>query len=209
MARYTKPDCRLCRRELTKLYLKGNRCYSLHCPIEKKAQVPGQHGLSRKKLSEYSLRLREKQKLRRYYGLLESQFRRYFDIASRQREVPTGIRLLQLLEMRMDSVVYRLGFAPSRAAAHQLVSHGHFLVNDRPSNVPSRLLKPGDRLQVKPSSIDIPMLQESLEQSKGRVVSEWLRIEPEIYAAQVLAFPTREQIDAPVQEQLIVEFYSR
>ncbi|MCR4433383.1 MAG: 30S ribosomal protein S4 [Caldiserica bacterium] len=209
MSRYNDPDCRLCRRELVKLYLKGNRCFSLRCPLEKKSQHPGQHGAARKKLSEYALRLREKQKLRRYYGILERQFRRYFDIATRQREIPTGTKLLQLLETRLDNVVYRLGFAPSRSAAHQLVGHGHFLVNGRPTNVSSYSLKPGDVIELKPGSRGIPMVQEGMEQVKGRRIPEWLRLDPDNFRGEVLAMPAREQIDAPVQEQLVVEFYSR
>lgn len=209
MSRYTDPDCRLCRRELVKLYLKGNRCYSLSCPLEKRSQHPGQHGVTRKKLSEYALRLREKQKLRRYYGLLERQFRKCFHLATRQREIPTGTKLLQLLETRLGNVAYRLGFAPSRGAANQLVSHGHFLVNGRPTNIPSYSLKPGDVIELKPGSREIPMVQEGMEQIKGRRVPEWLRLDPENFRGEVLSYPTREQIDAPVQEQLVVEFYSR
>lgn len=209
MSKYNDPNCRLCRRELVKLYLKGNRCFSLKCPLEKKAQHPGQHGAARKKLSEYALRLREKQKLRRYYAVLERQFRRYFDIATKQREIPTGTKLLQLLETRLDNVVYRLGFAPSRSAAHQLVSHGHFLVNGRPTNVPSYPLKPGDVIELKPISRNIPMIQEGMEQVQSRRIPEWLRLDPDNFRGEVLSLPTREQIDAPVQEQLVVEFYSR
>jgi small subunit ribosomal protein S4 len=153
--------------------------------------------------------LREKQKLRRYYGILERQFRRYFDIATRQREIPTGTKLLQLLETRLDNVVYRLGFAPSRSAAHQLVGHGHFLVNGRPTNVSSYSLKPGDVIELKPGSRGIPMVQEGMEQVKGRRIPEWLRLDPDNFRGEVLAMPAREQIDAPVQEQLVVEFYSR
>ncbi len=209
MARYTESECRLCRRELNKLYLKGNRCYSVKCPLEKKSQQPGQHGTSRKKMSEYGIRLREKQKLRRIYGVLERQFLRYFEMATGQREVPTGTRLLQLLETRLDNAIYRLGFASSRPAARQLVSHGHFLVNGRSTNIPSFSVSPGDVVEVKPGSRQIPLIHEGMEQMKGRALPEWLRLDSENMRAEVLSIPTREQIDAPVQEQLIVEFYSR
>ena len=209
MSRYTASECRLCRREVTKLYLKGDRCFSVKCPLEKKAQGPGQHGISRRKLSEFAIRLREKQKLRKIYGILERQFQRYFDSATRQREIPTGTRLLQLLETRLDNVVYRAGFAPSRPAARQLVGHGHMMVNGRSTNIPSFGMRPGDVVEVKAQSRDMAMIQEGVEQTKGRAIPEWMRMDAVNLKIEVVALPVREQIDTAVQEQLIVEFYSR
>lgn len=209
MSRYIGSECRLCRREVTKLYLKGDRCFSVKCPLEKKAQGPGQHGISRRKLSEFAIRLREKQKLRKIYGILERQFQRYFDSATRQRETPTGTRLLQLLETRLDNVVYRAGFAPSRPAARQLVGHGHMMVNGRSTNIPSFGMRPGDVVEVKTQSRDMAMIQEGVEQTKGRAIPEWMRMDAVNLKIEVVALPVREQIDTAVQEQLIVEFYSR
>ncbi|MEI6530293.1 MAG: 30S ribosomal protein S4 [bacterium] len=209
MSRYIGSECRLCRREVTKLYLKGDRCFSVKCPLEKKAQGPGQHGISRRKLSEFAIRLREKQKLRKIYGILERQFQRYFDSATRQREIPTGTRLLQLLETRLDNVVYRAGFAPSRPAARQLVGHGHMMVNGRSTNIPSFGMRPGDVVEVKTQSRDMAMIQEGVEQTKGRAIPEWMRMDAVNLKIEVVALPVREQIDTAVQEQLIVEFYSR
>lgn len=209
MSRYIGSECRLCRREVTKLYLKGDRCFSVKCPLEKKAQGPGQHGISRRKLSEFAIRLREKQKLRKIYGILERQFQRYFDSATRQREIPTGTRLLQLLETRLDNVVYRAGFAPSRPAARQLVGHGHMMVNGRSTNIPSFGMRPGDVVEVKTQSRDMTMIQEGVEQTKGRAIPEWMRMDAVNLKIEVVALPVREQIDTAVQEQLIVEFYSR
>ncbi|MBE3088517.1 MAG: 30S ribosomal protein S4 [Chloroflexi bacterium] len=209
MARYTDANCRLCRRELSKLYLKGDRCFSAKCPIEKKPQLPGQHTISRRKLSEYAIRLREKQKLRRIYGVLEHQFQRYFTMAVGQRAIPTGTRLLQILEARMDNVVFRSGFAPSRPAARQLVNHGHFTVNGRSTNIPSYSLKPGDRIEAKERSKGLSVLKDGIETVKGRSIPQWLHLTPEAMQVIVQSLPLREQIDVPVQEQLIVEFYSR
>ena len=209
MSRYIGSECRLCRREVTKLYLKGDRCFSVKCPLEKKAQGPGQHGISRRKLSEFAIRLREKQKLRKIYGILERQFQRYFDSATRQREIPTGTRLLQLLETRLDNLVYRAGFAPSRPAARQLVGHGHVMVNGRSTNIPSFGMRPGDVVEVKAGSRDMAMIQEGVEQTKGRAIPEWMRMDAVNLKIEVVALPVREQIDTAVQEQLIVEFYSR
>lgn len=209
MSRYIGSECRLCRREVTKLYLKGDRCFSVKCPLEKKTQGPGQHGISRRKLSEFAIRLREKQKLRKIYGILERQFQRYFDSATRQREIPTGTRLLQLLETRLDNVVYRAGFAPSRPAARQLVGHGHMMVNGRSTNIPSFGMRPGDVVEVKTQSRDMAMIQEGVEQTKGRAIPEWMRMDAVNLKIEVVALPVREQIDTAVQEQLIVEFYSR
>jgi small subunit ribosomal protein S4 len=189
--------------------LKGDRCFSVKCPLEKKAQGPGQHGISRRKLSEFAIRLREKQKLRKIYGILERQFQRYFDSATRQREIPTGTRLLQLLETRLDNVVYRAGFAPSRPAARQLVGHGHMMVNGRSTNIPSFGMRPGDVVEVKAQSRDMAMIQEGVEQTKGRAIPEWMRMDAVNLKIEVVALPVREQIDTAVQEQLIVEFYSR
>jgi len=209
LSRYIGSECRLCRREVTKLYLKGDRCFSVKCPLEKKAQGPGQHGISRRKLSEFAIRLREKQKLRKIYGILERQFQRYFDSATRQREIPTGTRLLQLLETRLDNLVYRAGFAPSRPAARQLVGHGHVMVNGRSTNIPSFGMRPGDVVEVKAGSRDMAMIQEGVEQTKGRAIPEWMRMDAVNLKIEVVALPVREQIDTAVQEQLIVEFYSR
>jgi small subunit ribosomal protein S4 len=209
LARYVGSECRLCRRELIKLYLKGDRCFSVKCPIEKKPQLPGMHPISRRKLSEYAIRLREKQKLRRIYGVLERQFQRYFNMATHQRGVPTGTRLLQILETRLDNVLYRSGFAPSRAAARQLVNHGHFKVNGRSTNIPSFSCKSGDVVETKEASRNVAVMKDGIEAVKGRSIPEWLHLTPEAMQVVVQSLPTREQIDVPVQEQLIVEFYSR
>lgn len=208
MARYTGPVCRLCRRENMKLYLKGDRCYSDKCAYERRNYAPGQHGRTRAKLSDYGLRLREKQKLKRIYRLTETQFKRYFKEAERQKGV-TGTNFLILLERRLDNVVYRLGFAQSRAQARQLVRHGHFLVNGKPVDIPSYLLKPGDTVVVHEKSRNIAVINEALEALPRRGVPPWLELRKEHYEGVFKTFPTREEIDIPVQEQLIVEFYSK
>lgn len=208
MARYTGPVCRLCRRENMKLYLKGDRCYSDKCAYERRNYAPGQHGRIRPKLSDYGLRLREKQKLRRIYGLTEKQFKRYFKEADRQKGV-TGTNFLVLLERRLDNVVYRLGFAQSRAQARQLVRHGHFLVNGQVVDIPSYLLKPGDTVIVAENSRSLAVINEALEALPRRGVSPWLELRKEEYEGVFKTFPTREEIDIPVQEQFIVEFYSK
>ena len=209
MARYVGPVCRLCRREGMKLFLKGERCYGEKCAIERRNVPPGQHGKGRKaKLIGYGLQLREKQRVKRMYGVLERQFRRYFETADRKKGI-TGEILLQLLESRLDNVVYRLGFATSRAQARQLVRHGHFLVNDRRADVPSHLLRAGDRVVVKPGSVKNPAIQYAMEEVKGRGIPEWLQLDGAGPSGRLVAIPTREQLGLPVQEQLIVELYSK
>jgi small subunit ribosomal protein S4 len=208
LARYKDPVCRICRREGLKLYLKGDRCYTPRCSVEKRAYAPGQHGQSRKKVSEYGLQLREKQKARRMYGLLEGQFRRYFDKAERQPGV-TGENLLKLLERRLDNVVYRLGLGSSRNEARQLVRHGHFTVNGRKVNIPSFLVKVGDVVAVRAKSKESPRIKELMERAAEQTVPAWLEYDAEPAIARVVSLPVREQIDAPVQEHLIVELYSR
>jgi len=208
MARYTGPSCRLCRREGMKLFLKGERCTSPACAFERRAFPPGQHGRNvQQKLSTYGLQLREKQKLKRIYGLLETQFRRYFEMAERMPG-NTGENLLQLLERRLDNVVYRLGFAPSRKAARQLVSHGHFLVNERKVDIPSYLVSPGDVIRVRDKSRDLAIIHASLRRARGRELP-WLQLDKSRLAGSVLELPKREDIPTPVQERLVVEFFSR
>jgi small subunit ribosomal protein S4 len=209
MARYIGPVCRLCRREGMKLFLKGERCYTEKCAIEKRNLPPGQHGKLRKaKLVGYGLQLREKQKVKRIYGVLENQFRRYFEAADRTRGI-TGETLLQLLERRMDNVIYRLGLATSRAQARQLVRHGHFLVNGRKVDVPSYQLKAGDVVTVRGTSAQAPAIVHAMEEVKGRGIPEWLAFDPAAMTGRIQSLPTRAQINLPVQEQLIVELYSK
>lgn len=208
MARYTEAACRLCRREGEKLYLKGERCYTNKCSVGRRSYAPGQHGQDRKKISEYGLQLREKQKLRRIYGILERQFAGYFALAERKKGI-TGENLLQILESRLDNVVYRLGYATSRKEARQLVRHGHFLVNGKKVNIPSFLVKAGDVISIKESSLDSPKLKEILEDAAGRTVPEWLEADVNNHSGKVKNLPLREQIDIPIQEHLIVELYSR
>jgi small subunit ribosomal protein S4 len=192
-----------------KLFLKGERCYGEKCAIERRNVPPGQHGKGRKaKLIGYGLQLREKQRVKRMYGVLERQFRRYFETADRKKGI-TGEILLQLLESRLDNIVYRLGFATSRAQARQLVRHGHFLVNDRRADIPSYLLRAGDRVIVKPASAKNPAIQYAMEEVKGRGVPEWLEVDGAGPSGRLVAVPTREQLGLPVQEQLIVELYSK
>lgn len=208
MARYTEAICRLCRREGEKLYLKGDRCYTPKCSVGRRSYAPGQHGQDRKKISEYGIQLREKQKLRRIYGILERQFSGYFSLAERKKGI-TGENLLQILESRLDNVVYRLGFGASRKEARQLVRHGHFLVNGKKVNIPSFLLKPGDQVTIKEGSLESLKFKENLEDAAGRTVPEWLELDLASHYGKVKVLPTREQIDVPVQEHLIVELYSR
>ena len=208
MARYVGPVCRLCRREGMKLFLKGERCYTEKCAIEKRNMPPGQHGRLRKaKMVGYGVQLREKQKVKRIYGVLEDQFRRYFEMADRTRGI-TGETLLQLLERRLDNAVYRLGLATSRPQARQLVRHGHFLVNGKKVDVPSYSLKSGDTVAVRETSRQNPTILHATEEVKGRGIPEWLSLEGEL-GGKVVSMPTREQINLPVQEQLIVELYSK
>ena len=206
MARVIDPKCKQCRREGMKLFLKGERCLTEKCAIERRAYPPGQHGRGRIKQSEYLLQLREKQKARRYYGVLEKQFRAYYEKASRRSGI-TGENLLRLLETRLDNVVYRLGFAASRAQARQLVRHGHFLVNGRRVNIPSFHVRPDDVVSVRPGSAAENAIRDATEMTAS--VSPWLQADHENLTARVLRFPDREEIDTPVQEQLIVELYSK
>ncbi|TEB08256.1 30S ribosomal protein S4 [Pelotomaculum schinkii] len=208
MARYKDSVCRLCRREGLKLYLKGDRCYTPRCAVDRRAYAPGQHGQGRKKVSEYGLQLREKQKTRRMYGILEGQFRRYFDRAERQQGV-TGENLLRLLERRLDNIIYRLGLGASRNEARQLVRHGHFTVNGRKVNIPSFLVKVGDVIAVRDKSKDSPRIKELMERAADRTPPAWLEYDADPAVGRVVALPARDQIDAPVQEHLIVELYSR
>ena len=209
MARYIGPVCRLCRREGMKLFLKGERCYTEKCAIEKRNFPPGQHGKTRKaKLAGYGLQLREKQKVKRIYGVLENQFRRYFESAARHRGV-TGVMLLQALETRLDNVVYRLGFATSRPQARQLVRHGHFLINGKKVDIPSYAVKMGDEVRVREASAKSAVVAHAIDEVKGRGVPEWLQVDAASTLGRVLSIPTREQINLPVQEQLIVELYSK
>lgn len=206
MARYTDANCRLCRREGQKLFLKGERCYSGKCAIEKRNYAPGQHGQSRKKTSDYGLQLREKQKTKRFYGMQEKQFRNLFDKAER-RQGKTGDNLLILLETRLDNAVYRLGFASSRKEARQLVVHGHFTVNGKKATAPAMELKAGDVIKVKEKSTSSPKFKEIKEMSI--TVPSWLTVDVEKLEGKVVAMPRREDIDTPVAEHLIVELYSK
>jgi small subunit ribosomal protein S4 len=207
MARYTDAVCRLCRREGMKLFLKGERCYTEKCAIEKRNFPPGQHGKTRKqKMQGYGIQLREKQKVKRIYGVLEDQFRRYFESADRTRGI-TGETLLQLLERRFDNVIYRLGLATSRAQARQLVRHGHFQVNGKKVDIPSYSLRSGDVVTIKATSQKAPTILHAIEEVKGRGIPAWLSFDGA--AGKVVSLPTREQINLPVQEQLIVELYSK
>lgn len=209
MARYIGPVCRLCRREGMKLFLKGERCYAEKCAIEKRNFQPGQHGKARKaKLAGYGLQLREKQRVKRIYGVLENQFRRYFEAAERQRGI-TGELLLQKLECRLDNVAYRLGFATSRSQARQLVRHGHFAVNGRKVDIPSFLVSEGDVLGVRERSQKNAFVLHAMEEVKGRGVPEWLALQADQMSGRVVSLPSRAQINLPVQEQLIVELYSK
>ncbi len=208
MARYTGSVCKLCRREGEKLFLKGERCYSDKCSVSRRNYVPGQHGKGRKKTSEYGLQLRMKQKARRYYGILEGQFRHYFDMAERKQGV-TGENLLRILESRLDNVVYRLGWASSRAEARQLVVHGHFTVDGKKVDIPSYLLRAGEVVAIANKSKDSVKIKSVLEANSGRPVPAWLDLNREALEAKVINLPVREEIDAPVEEQLIVEFYSK
>jgi len=208
MARYTDAVCRLCRREGTKLFLKGDRCFSAKCGIERRAYPPGQHGQGRARFSDYGVQLREKQKVKRMYGLLEKQFASTMHRASRMKG-RAGENLLILLERRLDNVVFRMGFATSRAEARQLVRHGHFLVNGRRGSTPSMLLKAGAKVEVLEKSRKVARIIGSLEALEGRSLPQWLEIDKANFAGTVKAMPTREDITLPIQEQLIVELYSR
>ncbi|SNS39775.1 SSU ribosomal protein S4P [Anaerovirgula multivorans] len=207
MARYTEAVCRLCRREGMKLYLKGERCYTDKCGVAKRNFAPGQHGQSRKKLSNYGMQLREKQKAKRFYGVLEAQFRKYFEIAEKQSGI-TGDNLLRLLETRLDNVIYRLGFATSRPEARQLVVHGHFTINGRKVDVPSYIVKVGDVIGVVETSQNSPKFKEVKETFKG-TVPQWVSVDVEKLEGKIVSLPSREDIDLPIAENLIIELYSR
>jgi small subunit ribosomal protein S4 len=206
MARYTGPSCRVCRREGMKLFLKGDRCYTGKCALARREYAPGQHGQQRKKMSEYGLQLREKQKAKKFYGILEAQFRKYFDMAVNQKGI-TGENLLRILESRLDNVVYRLGYADSRAESRQLVRHAHFLVNGKKVNIPSYLVAPGDRVEVREKSKNIETIKAVAEMTRS--VPKWLEINKETMVGQVVSLPTREEVDLPVKEHYIVELYSK
>jgi small subunit ribosomal protein S4 len=208
MARYTGADCRLCRREGIKLFLKGDRCYSDKCGVERRPFPPGQAGKKRPRDSEYRVQLREKQKAKRTYGVLEKQFRTYYTIASRQVG-KSGENLLRLLESRLDNVVYRLGFAASRDEARQTVRHNHIMVNDQRVNIPSYRVRPGDVVSVAPKARDLSVVKAAIISSARIEVPAWLQVDVEKLQGKVLALPTRDQIDLPVREQLIVELYSK
>ena len=207
MGRYTDAVCRLCRREGMKLYLKGEKCYTEKCPVHKRPVPPGMHGQGRRKLSEFGVRLREKQKLRRIYGVFETQFKTYFQLAAKTKGV-TGVRLLQLLETRLDNIVYRLGFATARKEARQMVRHGHVAVNGRKVTIPSYQVRVGDVIGATGRGKDHPRVKE-LASTGLRTLPSWLEFSADRLEGRVLALPAREEIDVPVQEQLIVEYYSR
>ena len=208
MARYTDAVCRQCRREGQKLFLKGDRCYTDKCAMNKRAFAPGQHGQGRTKTSDYGQQLREKQKAKRFYGVLESQFRGYFEQAER-RPGQTGENLLSILESRLDNVVYRLGFAMSRAEARQMVSHGHFTVTGRKVNIPSYQVKPGMIVALKESSRSLEKFKANVEANSFRPVPKWLEYDANNMMAKVTAVPARDDIDLPIEEHLIVELYSK
>ncbi len=208
MARYLGPSCKLCRREGTKLFLKGDRCLSGKCALEHRSTAPGQHGAARKKMSEYGTQMREKQKTRRYYGVLETQFRNYYKEAER-KEGMTGENLLILLERRFDNVVYRMGMAESRKEARQLVLHGHFQLNGKNANIPSLLVKVGDVITVKETSKDSAKVKALAEALDGRIKPKWLDVNASDLTAKVVAMPARDDIDFEIDEQLIVELYSK
>ncbi len=206
MARYTGAVCRYCRREGEKLFLKGERCYSEKCAFQRRSYAPGQHGQGRKKVSEYGTQLRMKQKAKRYYGVLESQFEKYFEMAERQQGM-TGENLLRILESRMDNIVYRAGFANSRKEARQLVLHRHFTVNGKTVNIPSYLLKAGDKLEVK--STDSEKIKSAVEANSARPKPVWMEVDPDHMTALVARLPERSEIDFNVEEHFIVELYSK
>jgi small subunit ribosomal protein S4 len=208
LARYTGPKCRLCRREGTKIFLKGDRCYTDKCPYERRPYPPGQHGRKRKKSSDYENQLREKQKVRRMYGILEDQFHHYFLIAERQKGV-TGTNLLRLLEMRLDNIVYKMGFANSRDQARQLVRHGHVQVNGRKTDLPSVQLKAEDEIAVSEKGKKIPFVQEASDVVDRRGIPEWIEIDGQEFKGRIKQKPEREDITFPINEHLIVELYSK
>ncbi len=208
MARYLDSSCRLCRREGEKLFLKGPRCYSVKCAITRREYAPGQHGAKKPKLSNFGLQLREKQKVKRTYGLLERQFRNYFETAARMKGV-TGTILLQFLERRLDNVIFQSGFAASRREARQLVDHGFVQVNDKRVNIPSFLVKRDDEITIKSTTNNLKFVKENVEMTKERVVPPWLLADPDHLRIKVVRFPEREDVPSNIKEQLIVELYSR
>ena len=208
MARYRESVCRLCRREGLKLFLKGDRCYSEKCAFERRGYAPGEHGQMRKKHSDYGVQLRAKQKLKRMYGLLEKQFRGYFEKADRQKGI-TGTNLLLFLERRLDNMVFRMGFANSRTEAKQLVRHNHFMVSGKPVNIPSYLVKVGDEIQVREGSRKVERILDAMESVARRGVPQWLELDKDNYKGILKVLPTREELTMPVQEQLVVELYSK
>jgi len=208
LARYRGSICRLCRSEGVKLFLKGDRCYSDKCAFERRGYQPGEHGQRRKKRSDYGIQLREKQKLKRMFGLQEKQFKGYFEKAERQKGV-TGTTLLVLLDRRLDNMVYRMGFANSRNEARQLVRHNHFLVNDKRVNIPSYLVDVGDKIQVREKSRKMASILEALETVARRGIPQWLDLDQANCTGIVKALPTRDELAMPIQEQLVVEFYSK
>jgi small subunit ribosomal protein S4 len=208
MARYTGPVCRICRRHGLKLFLKGERCFGPKCAVERRPFPPGEHGQRRRKMSEYGAQLREKQKTRAIYGVLERQFRKHFADAER-RPGMTGANLLQILESRLDNVVYRLGFADSRAQARQLVLHGHFALNGRRTDIPSARVRAGDVISVHPGSRDNEYFQTVRETMTRKSVPRWLSVDPQELSGRVLALPNRDEIEVNVNEALVVEYYSR
>ena len=208
MARYTGAVCKLCRREGKKLFLKGDRCYTGKCAFERRSYAPGQHGQGRKKTSEYGLQLRAKQQARRYYGIQEGQFHKYFLMAERKQGM-TGENLLRICESRLDNIAYLLGWASSRAEARQLTTHGHYLVNGKKVDIPSYLLKAGDVVSIREKSRDSEKIKAVLEANASRPVPEWLDKNGDDLTAKIVKLPDREQIEVPVEEHLIVEFYSK
>ena len=208
MSRYKDEQCRICRREGQKLFLKGSRCYTDKCSITRRNYAPGEHGQGRKKISEYGTQLREKQKTKAFYGVGEKQFRKYFEMAENKRGI-TGEMLLQILESRLDNVVYRLGFGTSRAQARQLVNHGHFEVNGKKVDIPSYLIKAGDVISVRESKKDNKTIKENIEVNAARPVPEWLEKDAEKMQGKVIRLASREDVDLPVEEHLIVELYSK
>ena len=208
MARYKDEQCRICRREGQKLFLKGSRCYTDKCSVTRRNYAPGQHGQKRTKLSEYGTQLREKQKTRSFYGVGEKQFRKYFEMAYNKKGI-TGTNILQILESRLDNVVYRLGLGSSRPQARQIVTHGNIEVNGRKVDIASYLVKPGDVISVREIRRDNPVIKENIEAGAKRPVPEWLDLDSKNFSAKVVRMVTREEIDLPVEEQLIVELYSK
>jgi len=208
MARYIGAVCRICRREGEKLFFKGDRCYTEKCAIDRRKYPPGQHGQGFRKLSDYGIQLREKQKVRKMYGILERQFRRYFHESERRKGI-TGEVLLQLIESRLDTIVYRMGFAPNRRRARQLIGHGHILVNGKAVSIPSYSIKGGDIVEVKETSREISEIIDSLSKSEHRGMPVWVEVDSANFKGKVLHIPSRDEIQLPVQEQLIVELYSK